>query len=215
MRSPDLGGLALALTSHSRSPIDIFVTYEGKRPTDLAQSKYAVRHMIAAEVCPSCTFTSYMLCLLIASPFKIEAECAARHAEAVDKTSGEKKVAAIFGQRQRKRAPVLEEDGDEAQQPPPMDDDVPEEAGGKDVLTRVDKAGSLPKKVTDTGKIDIADKVSEALRRSGECLPPCPLTSLRWISSVVPSSKRNRCRRDGKSPTSQVSRASIAVMFEA
>lgn len=31
-------------------PIDIFTTYDGKRASDIAVSRYAVRHMITAEV---------------------------------------------------------------------------------------------------------------------------------------------------------------------
>lgn len=32
------------------SPIDVFVTYDGKRSSDILLSRYAVRHLIAAEV---------------------------------------------------------------------------------------------------------------------------------------------------------------------
>jgi hypothetical protein len=32
-------------------PIDVFVTYDGKRAADIAVSRYAVRHLVAAEVC--------------------------------------------------------------------------------------------------------------------------------------------------------------------
>ncbi|KAF9227797.1 hypothetical protein BS17DRAFT_726296 [Gyrodon lividus] len=31
-------------------PIDVFVTYDGKRATDIAVSRYAVRHLVAAEI---------------------------------------------------------------------------------------------------------------------------------------------------------------------
>ncbi len=31
-------------------PIDVFVTYDGKRAADIAVSRYAVRHLVAAEV---------------------------------------------------------------------------------------------------------------------------------------------------------------------
>lgn len=31
-------------------PIDVFVTYDGKRASDIAASRYAVRHLVAAEV---------------------------------------------------------------------------------------------------------------------------------------------------------------------
>ena len=30
--------------------IDVFVTYDGKRAADIAVSRYAVRHLVAAEV---------------------------------------------------------------------------------------------------------------------------------------------------------------------
>ena len=32
------------------SPIDVFITYDGKRATDITVSRYATRHMIAGEV---------------------------------------------------------------------------------------------------------------------------------------------------------------------
>jgi len=31
-------------------PIDVFVTYDGKRASDIPVSRYAVRHLVAAEV---------------------------------------------------------------------------------------------------------------------------------------------------------------------
>lgn len=31
-------------------PIDVFVTYDGKRASDIAVSRYAVRHIVAADV---------------------------------------------------------------------------------------------------------------------------------------------------------------------
>jgi len=31
-------------------PIDSFIVYDGKRPTDVGVARYAVRHMIASEV---------------------------------------------------------------------------------------------------------------------------------------------------------------------
>ena len=33
-----------------RSPIDVFVTYDGKRSSDLLASRYAMRHLVSAEV---------------------------------------------------------------------------------------------------------------------------------------------------------------------
>lgn len=32
------------------SPIDVFVHFDGKRATDIATSRYAVRHMVTHEV---------------------------------------------------------------------------------------------------------------------------------------------------------------------
>ena len=40
----------LDLTCCFLSPIDVFVTYDGKRASDIAISRYAVRHLVAAEV---------------------------------------------------------------------------------------------------------------------------------------------------------------------
>ena len=34
----------------SNRPIDVFITYDGKRPTDIAVSRYAVRHIVSGEV---------------------------------------------------------------------------------------------------------------------------------------------------------------------
>lgn len=44
-------GSDISLTLHS--PIDVFVTYDGKRASDINVSRYAVRHLVAAEVCAS------------------------------------------------------------------------------------------------------------------------------------------------------------------
>jgi chromosome transmission fidelity protein 18 len=35
--------------------VDVFVTYEGKRAADIAVSRYASRHLVAAEV-SACAF---------------------------------------------------------------------------------------------------------------------------------------------------------------
>ena len=35
----------------TRRPVDIFVTYDGKRASDIGVSRYAVRHLVASEVC--------------------------------------------------------------------------------------------------------------------------------------------------------------------
>ena len=42
--------VSLGLNIFTLSPIDVFVTYDGKRAADIAAPRYAVRHMIAAEV---------------------------------------------------------------------------------------------------------------------------------------------------------------------
>lgn len=40
-----------SVATHERHrPIDVFVTYDGKRAPDIAISRYAVRHLIATEV---------------------------------------------------------------------------------------------------------------------------------------------------------------------
>ena len=36
-------------------PIDVFVTYDGRRAADIAVSRYAVRHLVAAEVSTAST----------------------------------------------------------------------------------------------------------------------------------------------------------------
>ncbi|EIW60316.1 P-loop containing nucleoside triphosphate hydrolase protein [Trametes versicolor FP-101664 SS1] len=72
-------------------PVDVFVTYDGKRAADLAVSRYAVRHLVAAE---------------------IDAQVIARHAEGLESTkgktdpffAGKKKAAADEGQPAAKRA---------------------------------------------------------------------------------------------------------------
>ena len=39
-----------SFTKCDYSPIDVFVTYDGKRAPDIAVSRYAVRHLVASEV---------------------------------------------------------------------------------------------------------------------------------------------------------------------
>lgn len=41
----------ILIPSYISRPIDVFVTYEEKRASDIAVSRYATRHLIAAEVC--------------------------------------------------------------------------------------------------------------------------------------------------------------------
>jgi len=38
------------LISRISSPIDVFVTYDGKRAADITVSRYAVRHLVSGEV---------------------------------------------------------------------------------------------------------------------------------------------------------------------
>ena len=38
------------LISRISRPIDVFVTYDGKRAADITVSRYAVRHLVAGEV---------------------------------------------------------------------------------------------------------------------------------------------------------------------
>ncbi|KAH9900888.1 P-loop containing nucleoside triphosphate hydrolase protein [Cubamyces lactineus] len=59
-------------------PIDVFVTYEGKRAADIAVSRYAVRHLVAAE---------------------IDAKVIARQAEGIEKAKGGK--AGFFAARDK------------------------------------------------------------------------------------------------------------------
>ncbi|KAI0780454.1 P-loop containing nucleoside triphosphate hydrolase protein [Trametes elegans] len=59
-------------------PIDVFVTYDGKRAADIAVSRYAVRHLVAAE---------------------IDAQVIARHAEGAEKTKSGK--AGLFAARRK------------------------------------------------------------------------------------------------------------------
>lgn len=43
--------LTLAGINEIPRPVDVFVTYDGRRAPDIAVSRYAVRHLIATEVC--------------------------------------------------------------------------------------------------------------------------------------------------------------------
>lgn len=46
------------LTKTVGRPIDVFVTYDGKRAADIAVSRYAVRHLVAGEVSGSENFAT-------------------------------------------------------------------------------------------------------------------------------------------------------------
>ncbi|TFY77930.1 hypothetical protein EWM64_g6081 [Hericium alpestre] len=70
-------------------PIDVFVTYDGKRAADIAVSRYAVRHLVAAE---------------------IDAQLITRQAEAVERSKASRP--SFFGQRPAEDdADVVEGDG--------------------------------------------------------------------------------------------------------
>jgi len=64
-------------------PVDTFVTYDGKRATDIAPPRYAVRHLVATE---------------------IDAKLAARHVEAVERTKTTKASTFFGGARKAKDA---------------------------------------------------------------------------------------------------------------
>ena len=42
--------LSSIIVTNTSRPIDVFVTYDGKRAADIAVSRYAVRHLVAGEV---------------------------------------------------------------------------------------------------------------------------------------------------------------------
>ncbi|KAI0723775.1 P-loop containing nucleoside triphosphate hydrolase protein [Cerioporus squamosus] len=67
-------------------PIDVFVTYDGKRSADIAVSRYAVRHLVAAE---------------------IDAQVIARHADSTEKSKSGK--SAFFRGARDKAAPSTDD----------------------------------------------------------------------------------------------------------
>ncbi|KAH7911420.1 hypothetical protein BJ138DRAFT_925875 [Hygrophoropsis aurantiaca] len=71
-------------------PIDVFVTYDGKRAADIAVSRYAVRHLVATE---------------------IDAALIARQADAVEKSKGSKQ-SDFFGKASRKLPEAAEDVAD-------------------------------------------------------------------------------------------------------
>ncbi|KZV69756.1 P-loop containing nucleoside triphosphate hydrolase protein [Peniophora sp. CONT] len=71
-------------------PVDIFVTYDGKRAADIGVSRYAVRHLVAAE---------------------IDAQLIARQADAVERTKS--KPSTFFG-KSKMHAHEEEDDRDDA-----------------------------------------------------------------------------------------------------
>jgi hypothetical protein len=75
----------------ANSPIDVFVTYDGKRATDIVASRYATRHLVATEV-----RTFIVLDILGINMFQIDAKLIVRHAEATERY---KTKNGVFGQR--------------------------------------------------------------------------------------------------------------------
>ncbi|KAH9066444.1 P-loop containing nucleoside triphosphate hydrolase protein [Lactarius vividus] len=68
-------------------PVDVFVTYDGKRAADIAAPRYAVRHLVATE---------------------IDAQLAVRHAEAMERTKSAKS-STFFGGGAAREADAPEE----------------------------------------------------------------------------------------------------------
>ncbi|KAH8980916.1 P-loop containing nucleoside triphosphate hydrolase protein [Lactarius hatsudake] len=75
-------------------PVDVFVTYDGKRAADIAAPRYAVRHLVATE---------------------IDAQLAVRHAEAMERTKLTKSSTFFGGAAARKA------DGPEENDPSPAE----------------------------------------------------------------------------------------------
>jgi chromosome transmission fidelity protein 18 len=67
-------------THESHRPIDVFVTYDGRRAADIAVSRYAVRHLIATEVRAFSRFEPYQL-----TSSQIDASLVTRQAVAAEK----------------------------------------------------------------------------------------------------------------------------------
>ncbi|KAH9180738.1 P-loop containing nucleoside triphosphate hydrolase protein [Lactarius sanguifluus] len=70
-------------------PVDVFVTYDGKRAADIAAPRYAVRHLVATE---------------------IDAQLAVRHAEAMERTKSTKSSTFFGGAAAREAAGPEEND---------------------------------------------------------------------------------------------------------
>lgn len=77
-------------------PIDVFVTYDGKRASDIALSKYAVRHLVATEV--SCAFVRSLPDIqVIVVNSQIDEKLSATQTEPVEK--GKLKRSTFFNRR--------------------------------------------------------------------------------------------------------------------
>jgi hypothetical protein len=69
-------------------PIDVFVTYDGKRASDIPVSRYAVRHLVAAEVG---LFSDFYVRKADHSFFQVDALILSRHAETKELSSSRKR----------------------------------------------------------------------------------------------------------------------------
>ena len=75
----------------THSPVDVFVTYDGKRAADIPPPRYAVRHLVATEV------SSHFIVELSRAANatynvlpQIDAQLAVRHAEVIERTRSTK-----------------------------------------------------------------------------------------------------------------------------
>ncbi|OJA12544.1 hypothetical protein AZE42_08143 [Rhizopogon vesiculosus] len=109
-------------------PIDVFITYDGKRAADIAVSRYAVRHLVATE---------------------IDAALIAKHADAVEK--GKEDARANFFKTSRKGDT---ENADESHEPP----GITEVNEGLRRLDTSSEPGPQNKRARTSEKVDIADK---------------------------------------------------------
>ncbi|KAH7921370.1 P-loop containing nucleoside triphosphate hydrolase protein [Leucogyrophana mollusca] len=113
-------------------PIDVFVTYDGKRAADIAVSRYAVRHLVAAE---------------------IDAALIARQADAVEKGKGGGAKSGFFSRASGKKAEVPEAEPGDARDGGEGDSDRLRRADPSEAEPPNKRARSQPQE-----KIDIADK---------------------------------------------------------
>ncbi|KAG6334764.1 hypothetical protein ID866_4316 [Astraeus odoratus] len=74
-------------------PIDVFVTYDGKRAPDIAASRYAVRHLVSAEVC-----LSFVTRNMIFRIIQIDAALASRQLDTTQ-SSGSSEKSSLFNKR--------------------------------------------------------------------------------------------------------------------
>ncbi|KAF5331123.1 hypothetical protein D9619_005373 [Psilocybe cf. subviscida] len=95
-------------------PIDVFITYDGKRATDISVSRYAVRHLVSAEV---------------------DAKLIARDTEFVEK--GKRGKHEFFGKTSAKAVEADEDDASRANKRPKIDiaDKPPTDFFGRPITT--------------------------------------------------------------------------------